>query len=132
MIYCSIELLHFLVQTIAELETHPDFYGVDFVTERYTTDEYYEYNLLNDGADILIRVYNPVDDGDSDCYVTVGLFCDALDSIHLLFEFDDFESDFEYYKSVMQNILRSYMLGNWHHALLYIQKYGIDSLIDIK
>lgn len=130
MIYCSTALLHFLVQTIAELEIHPDFYGVDFVTERYTTEEYYEYNLLNDGSDILIRIYNPTED--EGFYVTVGLFCDALDPIHLLFEFDDFESDIKRYKLAMRNILRSYMLGNWHHSLLYIQNVGIDNLIKIK
>ncbi|MGT2910764.1 hypothetical protein ACVR1I_03490 [Streptococcus cameli] len=120
MIDCSTALLHFLVQTIADLETHPNFYGVDFVTERYTTEEYYEYNLLNDGSDILIRIYNPTDDGTEDGYITVGLFCDGLDPIHFLFEFDDFESDIKRYKLAMKNILKSYMLGNWHHTLMHL------------
>ncbi|MEW4353754.1 hypothetical protein AB1I63_02480 [Streptococcus pneumoniae] len=129
MLQCEKELLHFLIRVIAESEIRAGYYNNDFITERYTTDDYYEYSLLNDGSDIVIRFYHDSDDRNEEFVITFALYDDMHEPVLVKFPFLDGENDITDYKEVIEVIIHRYIVENWHDTMEEISEVGISAFV---
>ncbi|HEP1831661.1 TPA: hypothetical protein VB851_002118, partial [Streptococcus suis] len=102
-------IIKFIKQTI--LET--DLKAIDFGHEKDFTiipgtfdDDYYDLLLENDGSDIHFKIYYETEE--SDCFVTIDLEDGLHESIHVKFNFEDWENDFQNFSTVMKVVLEHY------------------------
>ncbi|MER0123048.1 hypothetical protein ABPH35_05395 [Streptococcus sp. ZJ93] len=129
MLICEQELLYFLINTIAEAEIRSGYCKNEFITERYLNDEYYEYSLLNDSSDIVIRFYLDCDDRNEEFVVTLALYDDIHEPVLIKFTFSDGENDISDYKEALKVIIEHYIVGSWYQAMEEIEEIGFSTFV---
>ena len=92
-------------------------------------DEYYDLLLENDGCDIHFKVYYETEE--SDCFVTMDLYDELHQSVHVSFSFSSWEDDVLKFQSVLEIVLDHYSFGNWIGAMAEIEHNGFGKFIDI-
>ncbi|HEL1602176.1 TPA: hypothetical protein VB846_001590 [Streptococcus suis] len=90
-------------------------------------DEYYDLLLENDGCDIHIKIFYETEE--SDCFVTIDLEDGLHESIHVKFNFEDWENDFYQFCIAMKVILGHYVIGIWTEAMAEMQAFGLAGFV---
>ncbi|NQN53773.1 hypothetical protein HO928_01960 [Streptococcus suis] len=122
-------IVKFLVQTIFEEGINAIDCGqnLDFTIIPGTFDDYYDLLLENDGCDIHFKIYYETEE--SDCFVTIDLEDGLHESIHVKFNFEDWENDFQNFSTVMKVVLEHYIIGNWTEAMAEMQAISLAGFV---
>ncbi|HEO8609083.1 TPA: hypothetical protein TZS83_001762 [Streptococcus suis] len=123
-------IVKFIVQTIFEEGINAIDCGqeMDFAIIPGTfDDEYYDLLLENDGCDIHFKVF--YETGESDCFVTIDLEDGLHESIHVKFNFEDWENDFYQFCIAMKVILGHYVIGIWTETMAEIEVTGLINFV---
>ncbi|MCK3882431.1 hypothetical protein HCC13_08765 [Streptococcus suis] len=123
-------IIKFLKQTI--LET--DIKAMDCGHEKDFTiipgtfdDDYYDLLLENDGCDIHLKIYYETDE--LDCFVTIDLIDGYHESVHVKFNFEDWENDFYQFCIAVKVILEHYAIGIWTEAMAEMEVTGLVNFV---
>ncbi|HEM5943172.1 TPA: hypothetical protein U2C31_000311 [Streptococcus suis] len=124
-------IIKFLKQTI--LET--DLKAIDFGHEKDFAiipgtfdDDYYDLLLENEDCNIHFKIYYETEE--SDCFVTIDLEDGLHESIHVKYNFEDWENDFYQFCIAMKIILKHYVIGLWNEAMAEMEVIGIVRFVE--
>ncbi|WFA76791.1 hypothetical protein PFZ59_05000 [Streptococcus suis] len=123
-------IIKFLKQTILETDIKAMDYGheKDFaIIPEVFDDEYLGILLENDGCDIHIKIFYETEE--SDCFVTIDLEDGLHESIHVKFNFEDWENDFYQFCIAMKVILGHYVIGIWPEAMAEMQVISLAGFV---
>lgn len=123
-------IIKFLKQTILEADLKAIDCGqnMDFAIIPGTfDDDYYDLLLENDGCDIHFKIYYETEE--SDCFVTIDLEDGLHKSIHVKFNFEDWENDFQNFSTVMKVVFEHYIIGNWTEAMAEMQAVSLAGFV---
>lgn len=124
-------IIKFLKQTILETDIKAMDYGheKDFTIIPGTfDDDYYDLLLENDGCDIHFKIYYETEE--SDCFVTIDLEDGLHESIHVKFNFEDWENDFYQFCIAMKVILGHYVIGIWTETMAEMEVIGFVRFVE--
>lgn len=83
--------------------------------------------LENDGCNIHFQIYYETEE--SDCFVTVDFEDELHESIHVKFNFEYWENDFQNFSTVMKVVLEHYIIGNWTEAMAEMQAISLAGFV---
>ena len=124
-------IIKFLKQTILETDLKAMDCGheKDFATIPGTfDDDYYDLLLENDDCNIHFKIYYETED--SECIVTVDLKDGLHESIHVKFDFEAWENDFNQFCIAMKVVLEHYAIGLWAEAMAEMEVIGFASFVE--
>ncbi|HEM6278689.1 hypothetical protein HO542_00575 [Streptococcus suis] len=124
-------IIKFLVQTILETEIKAIDCGreIDFAIIPETfDDDYYGMLLESDGCDIHFKIYYETEE--SNCIVTVDFEDGLHESIHVKFDFEDWENYFNQFCIAMKIVLEHYAIGLWAEAMAEMEVIGFVSFVE--
>ncbi|HFI0600827.1 TPA: hypothetical protein ACGO02_000251 [Streptococcus suis] len=67
---------------------------------------------------------------ESDCFVTIDLEDGLHESIHVKYNFEDWENDFYQFCIAMKIILKHYVIGLWNEAMAEMEVIGIVRFVE--
>ncbi|HEM5190841.1 TPA: hypothetical protein U1306_001953 [Streptococcus suis] len=124
-------IIKFLKQTILETDIRAMGCGheKDFaIIPELIDDDYYGLLLENNGCDLYYKIYYETEE--SNCIVTVDFEDGLHESIHVKFDFEDWENDFNQFCIAMRIVLEHYAIGLWAEAMAEMEVIGFASFVE--